>query len=227
MTQACINWSPTAARTAVAPEPEIEKPAPGVIGCAKEPLLTSECDDGLLARIAANDQNAFRILVERHIDRAYGLAVRILGNPADAEDIVQDTLLKIWLHRGRWEAGRAKFSTWLYRVVTNRCIDIRRQPRSENLEQTPEVADEQPLAIEKIQMNEVNTLLEAAMDRLPQQQRVALILAYHEGLRNAEISEVMQLTVSAVEALLKRGRQRLRELLRRSEKDILGSFTSD
>lgn len=222
MTQACMNLSQNAAQTAMAADV-----GAGPVVQSKELALTSECDDALLARIANNDQNAFRVLVERHIDRAYGLALRILNNRADAEDIVQDTLLKIWLHRGRWESGRAKFSTWLYRVVTNRCIDVRRQPRSEDIEQVPEVADDRPLAIAEIQKHEVNTMLDAAMGRLPDQQRVALILSYHENMSNGDIAEVMQTTVIAVESLLKRGRQRLRELLRRSEKDIRGSFTDD
>jgi RNA polymerase sigma-70 factor (ECF subfamily) len=217
-----MNLSQNAAQTAMAADV-----GAGPVVKLKELALTSECDDALLARIANNDQNAFRVLVERHIDRAYGLALRILNNRADAEDIVQDTLLKIWLHRGRWESGRAKFSTWLYRVVTNRCIDVRRQPRSEDIEQVPEVADDRPLAIAEIQKHEVNTMLDAAMGRLPDQQRVALILSYHENMSNGDIAEVMQTTVIAVESLLKRGRQRLRELLRRSEKDIRGSFTDD
>jgi RNA polymerase sigma-70 factor (ECF subfamily) len=226
MTQAVMNWD-----TLAAPKSAVEIDAAGALsgtsGRLKEASLTTDSDDGLLARIADNDQEAFRLLVERHIDRAYGLALRILNNAADAEDIVQDTILKIWLHRGRWESGRAKFSTWLYRVVTNRCIDFRRQPRSEDLEQVPEVADAKPLAIDEIQRHEVSSLLEKAMQRLPDQQRVALILSYHENMSNTEIAEVMQTTVFAVESLLKRGRQRLRELLRRSEKDIRGAFTED
>jgi RNA polymerase sigma-70 factor (ECF subfamily) len=181
----------------------------------------------LLDRIAGNDEAAFRLLVERHIDRAYGLALRILNNRADAEDIVQETLLKIWTHRGRWESGRAKFSTWLFRVVTNRCIDVKRRPRNEDIEQVPEVADDKPSAIAEIERHEVNGLLENAMARLPDQQRIALIFSYNENLNNSEIAEVMQTSVAAVESLLKRGRQRLRELLRRSEKDIRGSFTDD
>jgi len=227
MTQACMSWSQHAAQTAVAAEVGTGGALLETSGRSKEASLTVDSDDALLERIAGNDQDAFRMLVERHIDRAYGLALRILNNRADAEDIVQDTLLKIWLHRGRWESGRAKFSTWLYRVVTNRCIDVRRQPRSEDLEQVPEVADNKPLAIVEIQKHEVNTMLDTAMGRLPDQQRVALILSYHENMSNGDIAEVMQTTVVAVESLLKRGRQRLRELLRRSENDIRGSFTND
>ena len=182
-------------------------------------------DSELLDRLATGDEVAFRVLVERHIDRAYAIALRIAGNAADAEDVVQDTMLKVWTHRGRWQHGRAKFSTWLYRVVSNRCIDLRRKPRNENVDAVPEVADDRPDASSVIERNEVNDLLGAAMQRLPEQQRVAVILSYHEDMSNGEIAEVMDTTVAAVESLLKRGRQQLRELLRRHERDIRTAFT--
>lgn len=227
MTQASIIRAPNIPQTSKVADIGANGVSPGALGRLKEASLTTESDDALLDRIAANDQAAFRLLVERHIDRAYGLALRIMNNRADAEDIVQETLLKIWTHRGQWEGGRAKFSTWLYRVVTNRCIDSKRRPRNEDIEQVPEVADDKPLAIAEIERHEVNSLLEAAMARLPDQQRIALVFSYNENLNNSEIAEVMQTSVAAVESLLKRGRQKLRELLRRSEKDIRGSFTDD
>jgi RNA polymerase sigma-70 factor (ECF subfamily) len=182
-------------------------------------------DSELLDRLAAGDEAAFRMLVERHIDRAYAIALRIVGNAADAEDVVQDTMLKIWSHRGRWQHGRAKFSTWLYRVISNRCIDLRRKPRNENVETVPEVADGQPGAVEIIERNELNGMLELAMQRLPEQQRIAVIFSYHENMSNGEIAQVMDTTVAAVESLLKRGRQQLRQLLRKHERDIRTAFT--
>ena len=182
-------------------------------------------DEELLMRLAADDEAAFRLLVERHIDRAFGIALRIVGSRADAEDVVQDTMLKVWTHRGKWQHGRAKFSTWLYRVVTNRCIDLHRRPRTDNVDAVPEQADAQPDVVSTMQRNEVTHMLEDAMQRLPEQQRIAVILSYHENMSNGEIAEVMDTTVSAVESLLKRGRQQLRELLRRHEPDIRHSFT--
>jgi len=182
-------------------------------------------DEDLITRLAASDEAAFRQLVERHIDRAFGIALRILGSRADAEDVVQDSMLKVWTHRGQWQHGRAKFSTWLYRVVTNRCIDLYRQPRTENVDAVPEPTDTQPDAVSAMYRDEVTQMLESAMQRLPEQQRVAVILSYQENMSNGEIAEVMDTTVAAVESLLKRGRQQLRELLRRHERDIRHVFT--
>jgi RNA polymerase sigma-70 factor (ECF subfamily) len=187
--------------------------------------MMRDIDEELLDRLAANDEGAFRLLVERHIDRAFGIALRLLGSRADAEDVVQDTMLKVWTHRGQWERGRAKFSTWLYRVVTNRCIDLHRRPRTDNVDAVPEPIDVKPDAFSTMQRDEVAKLLETAMQRLPEQQRVAVILSYHENMSNGEIAEVMSTTVAAVESLLKRGRQQLREILRRHESDILHSLS--
>jgi RNA polymerase sigma-70 factor (ECF subfamily) len=182
-------------------------------------------DEELLTRLASNDEAAFRLLVERHIDRAFAIALRIVGSRADAEDVVQDTMLKVWTHRGKWRHGRAKFSTWLYRVITNRCIDLHRMPRTDSVDAVPEPIDAQPDVVSAMQRDEVTLMLEKAMQRLPEQQRVAVILSYHENMSNGEIAEVMDTTVAAVESLLKRGRQQLRDLLRRHEPDIRHSFT--
>jgi RNA polymerase sigma-70 factor (ECF subfamily) len=182
-------------------------------------------DDELLELITGGDEGAFRELVERHVDRAYALALRILRNGADAEDVVQDTLLKIWSHRGSWQSGRAKFSTWLYRVVTNRCLDMCRRPKTEGMDEAPEMVDAQPDALTTLQRHEASDLLAREMERLPDQQRVALILSYYDDLSNAQIAEVMDTTVQAVESLLKRGRQHLRRQLDGARADICRTFT--
>lgn len=207
-------------------------PATGLAGAraARRGLPDAEArarseDDALLERIQNDDQAAFRLLVERHVDRAFALALRILRNPADADDVVQDCLLKLWTHRKRMEIGRAKFSTWLYRVVTNRCIDFTRMPRMNDIDEAPEVADDRADVVEELHRSAVTTLLETALTRLPEQQRIALILSYHENMSNAEVAEVMDTTVAAVESLLKRGRMHLRKLLTKSEDDIRQSFT--
>ncbi|MDA9534032.1 RNA polymerase sigma factor [Bradyrhizobium sp. CCBAU 25338] len=230
MSYAADVWAPAEAEIATTVPAEETVPmmpsaplAPG--GAPDTADVVYDEDSELLDKLATGDEVAFRMLVERHIDRAYAIALRIVGNAADAEDVVQDSMLKIWSHRGRWQHGRAKFSTWLYRVISNRCIDLRRKPRTENVEAVPEVADSQPGAVELIERNELNDMLELAMQRLPEQQRIAVILSYHENMSNGEIAQVMDTTVAAVESLLKRGRQQLRQLLRKHERDIRTAFT--
>ncbi|MFP3526161.1 sigma-70 family RNA polymerase sigma factor, partial [Pantoea sp. SIMBA_072] len=88
----------------------------------------------LMARIRAGDQAAYRTLVHRHLKRAYALARRMCGSDAEAEDIAQDAFLQVWQRRDHWTDEGAKFTTWLYRVVVNRCIDHKRRPAGEDLD---------------------------------------------------------------------------------------------
>lgn len=187
-------------------------------------LATELDDDALLERMKADDSEAYRILVERHVDRAYALALRTLRNPADAEDVAQEALVKAWTHRHSWQPGKAKFSTWLYRVVFNRCIDLKRMPSNACLDDVAEPEDDCPDSVDSIQRRQVYGRLEDALATMPDQQRAALTLAYFDEMGNSEIATVLGTTVQAVESLLKRGRQGLRERLRRSERDIRHIF---
>ncbi|HEY6833115.1 MAG TPA: RNA polymerase sigma factor [Pseudolabrys sp.] len=228
MAYALDVWAPIEIETAMTPPESVDSRAATPVArpeTLRDAQIVYDEDCELLDRLGANDEAAFRCLVERHIDRAYAIALRILGSGADAEDVVQDTFLKIWTHRGQWQQGRAKFSTWLYRVVTNRCIDLRRRPRTEDVDAIPEPAASQPDAVSTMQRSEVINMLEEAMNLLPEQQRIAVILSYHEDMSNAEIAEVMETTIAAVESLLKRGRQQLKKILRRNEGDIRHTFT--
>jgi len=186
--------------------------------------IPADDDATLLALIAQHDETAFRRLVERHLDRAYAIALRMLRNPADAEDVTQDVLLKVWANPQVWQSGKAKFTTWLYRVITNRCIDLRRRPATQEIDEAPEMADAKPDAEAAMHQGQVNDLLERAMGQLPDQQRIALILSYTDGMSNPEIAEIMETTISAVESLQKRGRQQLRHFLRKAEPAIRESF---
>lgn len=188
-------------------------------------LATEVDDDTLLERMKADDADAYRLLVERHVDRAYALALRTLRNPTDAEDVAQEALVKAWTHRHSWQAGKAKFSTWLYRVVFNRCIDLKRMPTNACIDDVSEPEDDTPDSVDAIHRRQIFGRLGDALATMPEQQRAALTLAYFDEMGNSEIATVLGTTVQAVESLLKRGRQGLRERLRRSERDIRHIFS--
>lgn len=181
-------------------------------------------DDELLGLIASDREDAFQALVERHVDRGYAVAYRILQNGPDAEDVVQDAFLQAWTRRDVWQSGRAKFSTWLFRVVSNRCIDLLRKPKAETVDELPELEDSSINQSQGLEQQEATELLEQAMMKLPDQQRVALVFSYNESMSNGEIAEIMDTTISAVESLLKRGRQNLRGHLRKHSAEILALF---
>ncbi|SFN85119.1 RNA polymerase sigma-70 factor, ECF subfamily [Cohaesibacter marisflavi] len=187
--------------------------------------LVALSDDELLGLIALGQEEAFQALVERHVDRGYAVAYRILQDGPEAEDVLQDAFLQVWTRRGNWKAGRAKFSTWLFKVVTNRCIDLLRKNRTSAMDELPDLKDDSSNQSAILEMQEAIDLLEGAVAQLPDQQRIAIVFSYNESMSNSEIAEIMETSVSAVESLLKRGRQKLRQILKAHSSDILSLFT--
>ncbi|MBX6323912.1 MAG: RNA polymerase sigma factor [Rhodospirillaceae bacterium] len=176
-------------------------------------------DDDLIERVAAGDRRAFSALMSRHLDRAYSLAHRMTGSRSDAEDIVQEALARVWTKASSWQRGGARFSTWLYRVVLNLCVDLRRRSRlrPEGLDAAEEVVDPGPGAEASLAEAQRNARVAAAVAALPERQRAAVVLTYTTGLSNAEAAELMHLSVKAFEALLVRARRTLRASLADAE----------
>jgi RNA polymerase sigma-70 factor (ECF subfamily) len=136
----------------------------------------------------------------------------MLGNAAEAEDVAQEALMRVWTHAPRWRP-LALFRTWLSRVVINLCLDRKRRAPWVDLEAAGEIADPSPGASEKAETDERERMVAAAIDRLPPRQRNAIMLTYSEGMSNAEVAEILDTSVSAVETLLMRGKQNLRRAL--------------
>lgn len=182
-------------------------------------------DAVLLARYAAGDRVAARALVERLSPAALGVARRMLGNPAEAEDVVQEALLRLWKIAPEWETGRARVSTWLYRVVLNLCTDRLRRHKTAPLPEGWDAEDDAPGAPEQLQAQARKRALDAALTGLPDRQRQAVILRDIQGLQNPEIAQIMDVSVEAVESLAARGRRALKAALS-GKKDELG-FADD
>ena len=142
-----------------------------------------------------------------------GLARRILGNAADAEDVAQEAMLRVWTHAPRWQP-LAAFRTWLTRVVVNLCLDRKRRRPWVALEAAGEIVDPTPGVTEKAEHDERERLLAAAIADLPARQRTAIVLTYSEGMSNAQVADILDTSVSAVETLLVRGKQNLRAHLK-------------
>ncbi|MEO5335452.1 MAG: RNA polymerase sigma factor [Magnetospirillum sp. WYHS-4] len=181
-----------------------------------------ENDDALLTAIAAGDRGAFRRLMERHARPALALAQRISGNAQDADDVVQEAFLKVWAVAAGWRSGgEARFSTWLYRVVVNLCIDRRRRRPLAPLDEAGDPADPAPDGADTAAAGQRRRLLLEAMAQLPSRQRTALALYYFAEVDGPESAYHLGLTVSALEALLVRARRGLRGyLLRRGLKNF-------
>ncbi len=166
-------------------------------------------DETLLALYGDGDQASARALMARHAPRILALATRMLKDRTEAEDVTQETMLRLWKIAPDWRTGEAKISTWLYRVASNLCMDRLRKKRGVGLDQVPEAADNAPDVEEKMMMTSRSTALKAAMDRLPDRQKLALSLRHLQELSNPEIASIMDASVEAVESLLSRGRRTL------------------
>lgn len=166
-------------------------------------------DAALLAAFAAGDQSAARALTARHLPRVFAHACRLLQDHAEAEDVAQDAMMKLWKIAPNWRKGEAKLSTWLYRVTANAATDRLRKRRTVALDAAPEQADETPSAEAGMIAGDRQKALHTAMEALPERQRNALVLRHFEELSNPEIASALETSVEAVESLLGRARRAL------------------
>jgi RNA polymerase sigma-70 factor (ECF subfamily) len=170
-------------------------------------------DADLVARVGRGDRAAAQVLMARHLPRMLALARRMLSDSAEADDAVQDAFMQLWTHAARWEPGRAKFGTWLYRVTLNKCYDrLRRRPTAP-LEAAAGVADSAPGPDASLQNTALSVQIEAALAALPERQRAAIQLCHYQECGNIEAAEILGISVEALESLLARGRRTLRARL--------------
>jgi RNA polymerase sigma factor (sigma-70 family) len=186
-----------------------------------EHTAAREADAELLARYAAGDEMAARLLSARLSPRAYAHAYRVLGDGAEAEDVTQEAMLRLWKQAPNWDTERAQAATWLYRVVANLCMDRLRGRKTETLDEIDAPADPGPSAETRLQDIARHDALQFALMRLPERQRQAVILRHIEGLANPEIAEILDVGVEAVESLTARGKRALSADLA-AQRDALG-----
>jgi len=170
-------------------------------------------DTDLVQRAGQGDRAAAQALMARHLPKMLTLARRMMGSQAEAEDAVQDAFLKLWTHAARWQPGKAKFETWLYRVTMNKCYDRLRKRPGANLDEAAEVADPAPAADSVLENAALAGEIETALAVLPERQRAAILLCHHQECGNIEAAEILGISVEALESLLARGRRTLRARL--------------
>ncbi|MEZ5750651.1 MAG: RNA polymerase sigma factor [Paracoccaceae bacterium] len=170
-------------------------------------------DDDLLALYARGDASAAAVLVDRLGPRVLRLAFRLLQDRAEAEDVTQEALLKLWQIAPKWQPGAAQPSTWLHRVAANLATDRLRRRRGVALDAIEEPDDPTPSALDSMIARDRQRALDEALALLPDRQRIAVVLRHLEGMNNPTIAATMGIGVEAVESLTARGRRRLTELL--------------
>jgi RNA polymerase sigma-70 factor, ECF subfamily len=173
-------------------------------------------DEELMLSVAKGNRGAFEEIVRRHQRSAWNTACRFLGDVEEARDVVQDTFLKILDAAPRYQPT-ALFKTYLYCIIARLCLDRARKKRpiytDDLADDLPQMHDPRPSASERLLTRERDRAVAAALDTLPPNQRMAVILKYYEGLGYQEISQAMQITEKAVERLLARARASLQAAL--------------
>ena len=203
-----LDDSRPASADAVSPAPH---PARTLIADDRA-LLAASDDLELMRRIGAGDRIAFAFFCRRHGDRCHAVAMHLLRNAADAEEVVQDAMLRVWRYAERWRPSNAQVSTWLHRVVVNLCLDqMRRATRlSLSLDHAAEVVAGDPSPEYAVGQRELVRFVLRAATKLPPRQRAAIALIAGHGLDCAQAAAAMNVSVGTMESLLVRARRQLR-----------------
>jgi len=187
-----------------------------------------ESDIDLMLRFASGDEDAFEILVSRHKNPAYRLAYRYLSNKTDAEEVALEALVRVWKSRASYEPT-AGFRTWFFRIVINLCYNRLRRRRTREGRMRAS-AEESELAFEtsadtkaltpadELSARELNQAIQKALAKLPENQRMAVILSRFEGLSYAEVGASLGTSEKAVKSLMARARATLKDILERHMK---------
>ena len=178
-------------------------------------------DAALVAAAAQGDAAAFRTLVDRHLAGVLAVARRMLRDDAEAEDVAQEAMLRLWRSAEGLEVGAPGLRPWLRRVVSNLCVD--RMRSGKRLTATDEVPEQAEPATQHSQLEAQDTSerVEAALRALPDRQRLALTLFHYEGLSQIEVGKAMGISDEAVESLLARARRTLKAALRDELSELL------
>lgn len=178
-------------------------------------------DEVLLILYGNGDPAAAQLLTNRLTPRVLGYAARLLGGDlAEAEDVTQEAMLRLWKQAPHWRQGEAKVTTWLYKVVSNLCADRLRKRRTVDIDTIEEPVDATPSAVDGLIHHDRAVALQQALMQLPERQRIAVSLRHLEGATNPEIAEVLDASVEAVESLTARGKRALAAVLAGRRKEL-------
>lgn len=177
-------------------------------------MYSSSDDIDLMRRIADRDQQALMALYQQHGRAVYSLAYRILGNSTLAEEVAQDTFLKVWHQTTRWDSEKGKLKNWLLTIAQFTAIDrLRKEGRQPAVHYEPiEDTDESLLTARNDSRWQDGSLLRMMVSQLPEQQAYLIELAFFQGMSHGEIASALRMPLGTVKTRLRAGLQRLREL---------------
>jgi RNA polymerase sigma-70 factor, ECF subfamily len=176
----------------------------------------------LVLKAGKGDRQAASALVSAVSPGLWRIAWRLLRDGAEAEDVVQEALIRMWKVAPKWQVGKAKIETWLYQVATNLCFDrLRKTGRFVEETAGPEPRDPGPLPDADMGEGAVRARIDVALALLPDRQRTAIILTHYESMSAKAAGEILGVSVDALESLLARGRRALRGYLAQEKHELL------
>ncbi|WP_323795361.1 sigma-70 family RNA polymerase sigma factor [Nisaea sp.] len=177
-------------------------------------------DNELLCLVADGGETAFDRLVLRHQGPISAFAYRMLGNQSDAEEISQETFGRVWSHAPRWNPdGKAK--SWIYRIAHNLCIDRLRARHTTVDIADQEIEDGTPDPEQTLARKRTGTSVRHAVELLPERQRIAISLFHLKDMTANEAAETMDISIDALESLLRRARKKLKEIMQDQQSGTL------
>lgn len=162
-----------------------------------------------MSAVQRQDKSAFASLMARHLDSLYGYAIRLTQEPSNAEDLVQETWLRVWANANKYRQGKVAFSTWLHRVLHNLFVDQYRRKQRSVPEFVEAVERDDPWNIHA--QNQSKAQMDHLLRQLPDNQRAALLLFHQQGFSTREVAAILCLGERAAESLLARARRALRQ----------------
>jgi RNA polymerase sigma-70 factor (ECF subfamily) len=168
-----------------------------------------------LARVAAGDRAALRIVYDLTAAKLFGVCLRISGDRESAEDILQDVYIKVWNRAGRFDAARASPITWLCAIARNTAIDARRASGRvmQPIDEAADIADDRPTAPEWIEADQERSRIVKCLGALNQQQGNAIRSAFYDGFTYAELAERMKVPLGTMKSWVRRGLIQLKACL--------------
>ena len=174
---------------------------------------SSATDEQLIGAFGGGDRAALALLAGRYERQLLGLAAGLLGGRADlACDAVQETWLRVIRFAHSFD-GRSSLKTWLYRVLINQCHNLRASQELTLRARPGPVGDRHATPDEALSTSEQNTALQAAVDRLPAEKRVVVLLCYHQGITHERAAEVLEIPVGTLKSRLHAALEQLRAQL--------------
>ncbi len=167
-----------------------------------------------MARVGAGDEAAYRVLLDRHLGPVTAYVRRMMRNAPDADDIAQETFIRLWTHSERYSPAKSKLSTWLHNIAHNLVIDhFRKHGRTVTGDDSDETATDDMAPSDQLQQSEASDQMARCLMALPERQRSAIVMCHYQGMSNRDAAAILDVTVDALESLMARGRRKLKQLL--------------